>query len=251
MLESLRAEVLEANLALDRNGLVKLTWGNVSGLDAERGLVVIKPTGVPYEQLTASSLVVVDLDGEVVEGRWRPSSDTPTHLALYRAFPELGGVVHTHSTYASAFAQAERPVPLLGTTHADLAPVEIPVARHLRDEEVCGAYEARTGDVLVEAVGARAVAEVPGVLVPGHGPFCWARDAAAAVAVAVTLEEVAKMALLTLLLDPDAPPLPPLLRDKHFFRKHGPGAYYGQAGDGRKPVPRGTEDSSGVHEHAS
>lgn len=230
MLEALRDEVLAANLALPRHGLVTLTWGNVSGVDRERGLVVIKPSGVPYEKLTAEDLVVVDLDGAVVEGRLRPSSDTPTHLVLYRRFPDLGGVVHTHSTWATAFAQSEREIPLLGTTHADLAPLPVPVARHLSAEEVEGSYEESTGDILVEAVGAAGTARVPAVLAPGHGPFAWGAGPAAAVEHAVTLEAVAKMALLTLVLAPDAALLPQVVRDKHFARKHGPDAYYGQQG---------------------
>jgi len=232
MLERLRSEVLEANLALVSHRLVTLTWGNASGLDRERGLVVIKPTGVPYEAMGPGDLVVVDLSGEVVEGPLRPSSDASTHLALYCAFPELGGVVHTHSTWATAFAQAGREIPVLGTTHADLAPVPVPITRRLRDEEVEGDYEAGTGAVLVEAVGARGTEVVPGALVAGHGPFTWGKGVGEALERAVTLEEVAKIALLTLVLDPRAAPLDQVLRDKHFFRKHGPGAYYGQGGGG-------------------
>ncbi|HUZ21232.1 MAG TPA: L-ribulose-5-phosphate 4-epimerase AraD [Acidimicrobiales bacterium] len=229
MLEGLREEVLAANLALPRHGLVTLTWGNVSGIDRERGLVVIKPSGLAYEVMGTEDLVVVDLDGRVVEGDRRPSTDTPTHVRLYRAFPALGGVVHTHSTWATAFAQAEREIPVLGTTHADLCPGPVPVARHLRDDEVAGEYEASTGSILVEAVGDRGTDEVPGALAPGHGPFAWGADPAEAVERAVTLEEVARMALLTLVLRPDAGPLAPSVRDKHYQRKHGPGAYYGQA----------------------
>ena len=229
MLEDLRDEVLAANLALSAAGLVRLTWGNVSGLDAERGLIVIKPTGVPYESMTAGDLVVVDLGGRVVEGSLRPSSDTPTHLALYRAFPGIGGVVHTHSTYAAAFAQAERPIPLLGTTHADFSPHPVPVARHLRPEEVSGSYEQSTGDILIEAIGEAGTDEVPAVLAPGHGPFCWGASAGEAVQLAITLEEVARMALYTLVIEADTASLDPVVRDKHWSRKHGPGAYYGQA----------------------
>ena len=233
MLEELRREVLAANLALARHDLVRLTWGNVSGVDRARGLIVIKPSGVAYEHMRAEDLVVVDLDGHVVEGELRPSSDTETHLALYRAFQEIGGVVHTHSTWATAFAQAEKSVPLLGTTHADFAPLAVPVARHLRSEEVESSYEKSTGTILIEAVGDAGTAKVPAVLAPGHGPFAWGESASDALEKAVTLEEVAKMALLTLLLDPAVAPLDRVVRDKHFFRKHGPGAYYGQTGHGQ------------------
>jgi len=228
VLDALRAEVLAANLALPAAGLVALTWGNASGLDRERGLVVIKPTGVAYDRLAAGDLVVVDLDGVVVEGVLRPSSDTPTHVALYRAFPAVGGIVHTHSTHAAAFAQAERPIPLLGTTHADFSPRAVPVARHLRPEEVAASYEASTADILIEALGEAGTDEVPAVLAPGHGPFVWGSSATEAVERAITLEEVARMAILTLALRPDAEMLDPVVRDKHWSRKHGPGAYYGQ-----------------------
>jgi L-ribulose-5-phosphate 4-epimerase len=230
MLDALRAEVLAANLALPRAGLVTLTWGNASGLDRARGLVVIKPTGVPYELLGAGDLVVVDLDGAVVEGALRPSSDTATHLALYKAFPAIGGVVHTHSTYAAAFAQAERPIPLLGTTHADFSPHAVPLARHLRPEEVASSYEASTAGILIEAVGTSGTDEVPAVLAPGHGPFIWGSSPAEALERAITLEEVAKMALATLQIGGGSAPLDPVVRDKHWSRKHGPGAYYGQPG---------------------
>jgi L-ribulose-5-phosphate 4-epimerase len=235
VLDDLRAEVLAANLALPAAGLVSLTWGNVSGLDHERGLVVIKPTGVPYDAMGAGDLVVVDLGGTVVEGSLRPSSDTPTHLALYRAHPELGGVVHTHSTHAAAFAQAERPIPLLGTTHADFSPRPVPLARRLRPEEVSGSYEHSTGDILIEAIGSAGTDEVPAVLAPGHGPFCWGASPAHAVERAIILEEVARLALYTLLIEAEAPALDPAVRDKHWSRKHGPGAYYGQAAGGPAP----------------
>jgi L-ribulose-5-phosphate 4-epimerase len=227
VLEELRHEVLDANLALPARRLVTLTWGNVSGIDPERGLVVIKASGVAYSSMTAADMVVVDLDGKVVEGS-RPSTDTPTHLALYRGFPELGGVVHTHSTWATAWAQAERPIPILGTTHADLSPIAVPLARALTDEEVEGEYEANTGAVVIEALGTHSTDEVPGVLVPSHGPFVWGPSPAAAVENAVTLEEIARMALLTELLRPNGPPLSQAVRRRHFERKHGPGAYYGQ-----------------------
>jgi L-ribulose-5-phosphate 4-epimerase len=228
MLDELREEVLEANLGLPAHGLVTLTWGNVSGIDRRRGLVVIKPSGVPYPELTASDLVVVDLDGKVVEGSRRPSTDTPTHLVLYREFAELGGVVHTHSTWATAWAQAERPIPVLGTTHADLAPIPVPLTRWLTDEEVDGAYEEATGLVIVETIAPLGLEATPCVLVRGHGPFSWGASPAAALQHAVTLEAVAQMALLTTLLNADAGPLARATRDRHFFRKHGPGAYYGQ-----------------------
>lgn len=228
MLEALRAEVLAANLALERHGLVTLTWGNASGIDRDRGLVVIKPSGLSYEAMRVEDLVVVDLEGAVVEGERRPSSDTATHVALYRRFEELGGVVHTHSTWATAFAQAGRAVPILGTTHADLCPLPIPVARPLEAAEVEGDYEANTATILVEAVGERSTDEVPAVLAPGHGPFVWGSSPAAALERAVTVEEVAKLALLTLVLCPEATPLAAPVRDKHFTRKHGPNAYYGQ-----------------------
>jgi L-ribulose-5-phosphate 4-epimerase len=207
---------------------VTLTWGNVSAIDRASGLVVIKPSGVAYDALDAGDMVVVGLDGAVVEGDRRPSTDTPTHLALYRAFEAIGAIVHTHSTWATAWAQAEREIPILGTTHADLCPGAIPLTRALTEDEVASDYEGATGSLLVEAVGERGVDEVPCALVRGHGPFCWGGDAVAAVENAVTLEEVARLALLTTLLDPDAGPLAAAVRDKHFERKHGPRAYYGQ-----------------------
>jgi L-ribulose-5-phosphate 4-epimerase len=228
MLETLRQQVLEANLSLPARGLVTLTWGNVSGIDRERGLVAIKPSGVPYDSMTVKDIVVIDLDGNQVEGAGRRSTDTPTHLVLYRAFEGIGGIVHTHSTWASAWAQAEREVPILGTTHADLCPGPIPLTRALTDEEIEEDYEGATGRVLLEAVGERDADEVPAALVRGHGPFCWAEDPAAAVEKAVTLEEVARLALLTTVLHPGIAPLASAIRDRHFTRKHGPQAYYGQ-----------------------
>jgi L-ribulose-5-phosphate 4-epimerase len=226
--DALREEALAANLALVTHGLVTLTWGNVSAVDRSRGVFAIKPSGVAYDAMTAEDIVVVDLDGEIVSGERRPSSDTPTHLALYRAFDEVGGIVHTHSTWATAWAQAGHEIPLLGTTHADLSPWPVPVTRSLTPSEVELGYEEETGTVLIEAVGARGPLEVPCVLVRGHAPFCWGTSAAAAVASAVTLEQVAKMALLTTLVEPGASPLADFVRDKHHERKHGPGAYYGQ-----------------------
>lgn len=226
---SLIDDVLVANLALVEHGLVTLTWGNVSGIDRGRGVVLIKPSGVDYGAMTPAEMVPVDLDsGKVIEGERQPSTDTPTHLALYRAFDEIGGIVHTHSTWATSWAQAGREIPLLGTTHADLTPHPVPVTRQLTAEEVGAGYEDATGAVVIEAVGARPPLEVPCVLVRGHAPFCWGRDAAAAVENAITLEAVARMALLTSMLEPGAPPLAQAVRDKHYERKHGPQAYYGQ-----------------------
>jgi L-ribulose-5-phosphate 4-epimerase len=226
--ERLREQVLAANLALPAHGLVTLTWGNASGIDRDRGLVAIKASGVAYETMTVEDIVVLDLDsGAIVEGERRPSSDTPTHLALYRAYEQIGGIVHTHSTWATAWAQAEREIPLLGTTHADLSAAPIPLTRALTAEEVDRDYEGETGTVLIELIGER-IDQLPCALVRGHAPFCWGADPVAAVERAVTLEEVARLALLTVLLDPQAGPLDAILRDKHFQRKHGPSAYYGQ-----------------------
>jgi L-ribulose-5-phosphate 4-epimerase len=228
VLEELKEEVLAANLELPRAGLVTLTWGNVSGRDPASGLVVIKPSGVPYAEMSPSDMVVVDEQGNVIEGDRRPSTDTPTHLVLYQGLAGAGGVVHTHSTWAAAWAQARRPIPVLGTTHADLCPGPVPVTRPLAAEEVGTAYEEATGKVILEAVAGRDAAEVPAVLVAGHGPFCWAGSAPEAAEVAAALEAVAKMAWLTLGLRPASPALEPFLVKRHFSRKHGPGAYYGQ-----------------------
>jgi L-ribulose-5-phosphate 4-epimerase len=229
--EHLAEEVLDANRALAAHGLAPLTWGNASGIDRDEGLVVIKPSGVSYEDMTAEDMVIVDLDGNVISGSHpprRPSTDTPTHVALYRAFEEIGGVVHTHSTWGVAWAQAQREIPLLGTTHADLCAFPIPVTRALTDEEIAQDYEGSTGTSLVELISERGPLELPCALVRGHAPFCWAESPAKAVDVAVTLEQVARMALLTRLVEPDARPLQEALRDKHHERKHGPQAYYGQ-----------------------
>ena len=231
MREHLAEDVLEANRALATHGLAPLTWGNASGIDRDEGLVVIKPSGVSYEDMTAEDMVVVDLDGNVIAGPHpprRPSTDTPTHVALYRAFDEIGGVVHTHSTWGVAWAQAQREIPLLGTTHADLCAFPIPVTRALTEEEIASDYEGSTGTTLVELISERGPLELPCALVRGHAPFCWAETPGAAVDVAVTLEQVARMTLLTKLLEPDAPALQSALRDKHYERKHGPQAYYGQ-----------------------
>ena len=222
-------EVLRANCALPAHGLAPLTWGNASGIDRERGLVAIKPSGVAYDELTEADIVVLELDGNVVQGERRPSTDTPTHLALYCAFEEIGGIVHTHSTWSVAWAQAQREIPLLGTTHADLCAQPIPLTRALSDEEIAEDYEGNTGSVLVEAISEHGgPSELPCALVRGHAPFCWGTSATKAVEVAITLEEVARMALLTRLVEPDVEPLQAAVRDKHHERKHGPQAYYGQ-----------------------
>jgi L-ribulose-5-phosphate 4-epimerase len=227
-LDQLRAEVLAANLALPEHGLVVLTSGNASGIDRDRGLVAIKPSGVAYGGMGASDLVIVDLDGDVMEGERRPSTDTPTHLALYRAFEQIGGIVHTHSTWATSWAQAQREIPLLGTTHADLSPHPIPLTRPLTEEEVESDYEGATGAVLVEAIAAYGPLECPCALVRGHAPFCWGASAGKAVETAVTLEQVAQLAALTNQLESDVVALDELLLGKHHRRKHGPQAYYGQ-----------------------
>ena len=229
MREGLLEEVLEANRSLPAHGLAPLTWGNASGIDRDARLVAIKPSGVAYHELTAADIVVVDLDGNVVQGDRRPSTDTPTHLALYRAFEEIGGIVHTHSTWSVAWAQAQREIPLLGTTHADLSAYPIPITRALTEDEIAEDYEGTTGTVLIEAIADLGPSELPCALVRGHAPFCWAASPTKAVEVAVTLEEVARMALLTRLLEPGAEPLPAAVRDKHHDRKHGPQAYYGQS----------------------
>lgn len=228
MLDELKEQVLKANLALPEYGLVTFTWGNVSGIDREKGLVVIKPSGVPYSSLKKEHLVVVDLDGNKVEGDLKPSSDTPTHLVLYRAFKDIGGVVHTHSPWATSFAQAGRGIPALGTTHADYFYDEIPCTRKMTPEEINGDYEKETGNVIVETFKEKNPVYVPGVLVNMHGPFAWGTDPMNAVHNAVVLEEVAKMALNTIMLNPDIGPMDKELLNRHFFRKHGANAYYGQ-----------------------
>jgi L-ribulose-5-phosphate 4-epimerase len=230
MLKQLKEAVLDANLELPRRGLVTYTWGNVSGICREQGLVVIKPSGVSYDEMKADDMVVVDLEGNVVEGGLRPSSDTPTHLALYRAWPEVGGIVHTHSTYATVWAQARIGIPCLGTTHADYFYGEIPCTRPLTETEIAGKYEEETGNVIVKAFAQRDPLSMPGALVAGHGPFTWGKDPAEAVHNSVVLEQVALMALFTVSLAPDIDAIPQALLDKHFLRKHGAGAYYGQQG---------------------
>jgi L-ribulose-5-phosphate 4-epimerase len=230
MLEQLIKDVLEANLQLPKHGLVTFTWGNVSGINRDLGLVVIKPSGVPYEELTLEDMVVVDLEGNIIEGTKRPSSDTPTHLALYRSFEHVGGIVHTHSPWATAWAQAGRSIPALGTTHADYYYGEIPCTRTLTKEEVTRAYELETGNVIIETfeTGGIDPLAMPGVLVSNHAPFCWGKNAHQAVHNAVVLEEVAKMALHTFQLNPQIEHIDQFLLDKHYLRKHGVNAYYGQ-----------------------
>ena len=232
MLEKLKQQVYEANMELPRRGLVTYTWGNVSGIDRESGLFVIKPSGVEYDELRPEDLVVLDLEGNKVEGKLNPSSDTKTHIELYKAFPEIGGIVHTHSTHAVAWAQAGRDIPAFGTTHADYFYGPIPCARALTQEEIDEDYEKNTGKVIIEAFRGRSIQpmHVLAVVCSSHGPFSWGKDAAQAVYHAVVLEEVAKMALLTLQIDPNAAPAPQRIQDKHFLRKHGPNAYYGQPG---------------------
>ena len=226
MLEELKKRVFEQNIALVKHGLVVLTWGNVSAKDEETGYIVIKPSGVPYDIMKAEDMVVVDLDGNTVEGAYRPSSDLPTHLYLYKQYPELGGIVHTHSTYATAFAQSGREITAYGTTHADAFYGNVPCARELTDEEIDEAYEQNTGKVIAEAISD--VEAIPAMLVKNHGVFTWGSTPEKAVENAVTLEEVAKMALLTEQLNSETPRIKQHLLDKHYFRKHGKNAYYGQ-----------------------
>ena len=231
MLERLKREVFEANLRLRDAGLVTLTWGNASGLAADGSCFVIKPSGVPYELLSPADMVVVDLEGAVVEGDARPSSDTPTHLELYRGLSGVGGIVHTHSTTATAFAQARREIPCLGTTHADHFNGPVPVTRVLSSDEVADAYEANTGRVIVECLAGLAPLTVPAALVPGHGPFTWGASVAQAADNAIALEAVATMAMQTLSLRPEARELELWVMDRHHRRKHGADAYYGQPDD--------------------
>ncbi len=228
MLEQLKKEVYEANMELVEKGLVIYTWGNASGIDRESGLVVIKPSGVDYDVLTPEDMTVVDLEGNRVEGRYKPSSDTATHLELYKRYPEIGGVVHTHSVWATVFAQAGLDVPALGTTHADYFYGDIPCARGLTEAEIEEAYEKNTGKVIIECIGDRPVMDVPGILVRNHGPFAWGKTAGGAVYNAVVLDKVAEMAYKTITLNPDVRHAPQYLMDKHYFRKHGANAYYGQ-----------------------
>lgn len=228
MLEKLKEEVLQANLLLPKYGLVTFTWGNVSGIDRESGLVVIKPSGVPYEGMTAEDMVVVDLDGNVVEGKWKPSSDTATHVELYKAFPACGGIVHTHSRWATTFAQAGLDIPAMGTTHADYFYGDIPCTRKMTAAEINGEYEKETGKVIVETFADKDPAAIPGVVVHSHGPFAWGTDAMNAVHNAVVMEEVAFMDWHAMMIAPDKGRMQQELLDKHYLRKHGKNAYYGQ-----------------------
>lgn len=228
MLEELKKEVYEANMELPRRGLITYTWGNVSGIDREKGLFVIKPSGVDYDELRPEDMVVMDLEGNKVEGDMNPSSDTATHLELYKSFEEIGGIVHTHSPMATAWAQAGRALPCYGTTHADYFYGEIPCARNLTAEEIREGYEKNTGLVIVETFRGKNPAHVPAVLCKNHGPFTWGKDAANAVHNAVVLEEIAKMNFVTEMLNRSVEPAPQSMQDKHFMRKHGPNAYYGQ-----------------------
>ncbi len=228
MLDKLKKQVYEANMELPKRGLITYTWGNVSGIDREKGLFVIKPSGVPYEELKVSDMVVMDLKGNKVEGDYKPSSDTATHLELYLAFQDIGGIVHTHSPAATAWAQAGRSIPCYGTTHADYFYGEIPCARSLTEDEVSNGYEKNTGLVIIETFKNLNPLYVPGVLCKSHGPFTWGRDAAEAVHNSVVLEELAKINLMTEQLNSTMVPAPNYIQDKHFLRKHGPNAYYGQ-----------------------
>ncbi len=231
MLEELKEKVYLANMELPKRGLVTYTWGNVSGIDREKGLFVIKPSGVEYDELTPSDMVVMDLQGNKVEGDMNPSSDTKTHMVLYNAFPQIGGIVHTHSPYAVAWAQAGEDLPCYGTTHADYFYGSIPCARHLTQQELDEDYERNTGITIVETFKERGLdpKAVPAVLCFSHGPFTWGKDAAQAVYHSVVLEECAKMGVFTKIVKPDAAPAPQRMLDKHYLRKHGPNAYYGQS----------------------
>lgn len=228
MLEQLKKQVLEANLLLPKYGLVTFTWGNVSGIDRESGLVVIKPSGVPYEGMTEEDMVVVDLDGKRVEGKWKPSSDTPTHVELYKDFPALGGIVHTHSRWATTFAQAGLDIPAMGTTHGDYFYGDIPCTRKMTPQEIAGEYEKETGRVIIETFAGKSPADIPGVTVHSHGPFAWGKDAMDAVHNAVVMEEVAFMDWHAMMINPAAGRMQQELLDKHYLRKHGKNAYYGQ-----------------------
>lgn len=227
MLEELKKRVYEANMDLPKYNLVKFTWGNVSEIDREKGLFVIKPSGVDYDKLTPDDMVVVDLEGNVIEGRYKPSSDTPTHVELYKAFSKIGGIVHTHSTYATSFAQAGRNIPCYGTTHADSIYGDIPCSRNLTEEEINEAYEKNTGKVIIETFEKLDYMATPTILCKNHGSFSWGENAKKAVYNAVVLEEVAKMAILTEMINKEVKEAPKCIQDKHYNRKHGKNAYYG------------------------
>jgi L-ribulose-5-phosphate 4-epimerase len=229
MLQHLKEQVLEANLELVRQGLVLYTFGNASGISRSEGLVVIKPSGVPYKDMRPEHLVVADLLGNIVEGHLRPSSDLPTHLVLYREFPEVGGIAHTHSEYATAWAQARKPIPCFGTTHADYFHGPVPVTSEMSDSEIAEGYEKNTGDVIVRSLQSDSPLALPGILVANHGPFTWGKDAREAAHNAVILESIARMAYLTLGINATAQPVGTALHNKHYLRKHGKDAYYGQS----------------------
>jgi L-ribulose-5-phosphate 4-epimerase len=228
MIEALKEDVFKANLDLVKHDLVTLTWGNVSGIDREQGMIVIKPSGVDYETMKSTDMVVLDLEGNVAEGDLNPSSDTSTHLELYRAFPNIGGITHSHSRYATMFAQANREIPCFGTTHADHFYGPVPVTRYLTEEEVVNNYELNTGKLIVERFQDLDPASTPAVIVAGHGPFTWGKSASESVKNNLVLEQVSQMALGTMQLNPGLKPLPDYIKDKHYQRKHGPDAYYGQ-----------------------
>ena len=228
MLAQLKEKVLKANLDLVKYNLVTFTWGNVSGIDREKGLIVIKPSGVEYFGMTADDMVVIDLDGNIVEGKWKPSSDTPTHIALYKAFENIGGVVHTHSRWATSWAQAGRGIAPYGTTHGDYFYGEIPCTRKMTPQEIFGEYELETGNVIIETFNQKSYSDIPAVLVNSHGPFAWGITPDNAVHNAVVLEELAFMAYHTEMLNPSVDSMQQELLDKHYLRKHGENAYYGQ-----------------------
>lgn len=228
MLKELKEQVLEANLLLPKYGLVTFTWGNVSGIDRESNLIVIKPSGVPYDGMTARDMVVVDFEGKVVDGRWKPSSDTLTHIELYKAFQDCGGVVHTHSRWATTFAQAGEKIPAMGTTHADYFYGDIPCTRAMTEKEIKENYEKETGRLIIETFTGKDPSAIPGVVVHSHGPFAWGADAVSAVHNAMVMEELAFMDWHTMVLAPECKQMQQALLEKHFQRKHGSGAYYGQ-----------------------
>lgn len=228
MLENLKKQVYEANMELQRKGLVIYTWGNVSGIDRDSGLVVIKPSGVDYDTMKAEDMVVVDLQGNIVEGKYNPSTDTPTHLVLYNTYSSIGGIVHTHSEWATTFAQAGMDIPAFGTTHADYFYGDVPCTRDLTNEEISGEYEKETGNVIVETIGNKDPLEIPGIVVKNHAPFTWGKDPDSAVYNSVVLDKVAQMAYNTMSLNPRVARVKQHLLDKHYLRKHGANAYYGQ-----------------------